>query len=646
MSIQRQSLTPREEEVLDLIARGKSNTEIASALGVSFPTAKTHVSNILEKLGLETREEAARWWDAHGSSREPSVFARWRRVVAPLAGLGAVRAASGFAALLLAVALGVAAFLVFDSRDGADPATSDAIPSPTPDPADCTATDGLALEPAFCVAWEPPATAPAGYTIWLSYAPDLKRDQYVYSAPGDATSFTFPADIAPPRNVPFDECKLVDEVAVRITADGRALNDPTAMVMSRRFQLTCAQFNADQTVSAVLAPPDLGTDEDLLGLPVQTLTLGSPTSWGGAAIYVVNGNCCEGPLTSISRFNEVPGEGIVETKLTGEPRTADGALTGYAIAPGGDRIAVGICTQGYCGPLNAAGADARASIYLSEDGGLSWTALAAFDHAVDVLSFTSDGGIAFADWGTQAARKEEYFVLKDGQIGPGSPPAPFDDSPTTRRVILPSGDTFKRTDDGFELVHEATGERLPLPFRDGHLRLVSSNPAQPGYQAFVTASSAGRFPSTVGIYYDDGTPRSVFSLSGSGGLDLEVVAPLFNEGFLAKKIPLGGISRNEFVLLDPAAGSVQPLEGPFSTTSINWLGLLRHGPFFTVRTDDGTCLNVRETPATSAPSLGCYADDVLLGRAMEALTGADGQPWEAVFTPDGRRGYAAAAFLR
>jgi DNA-binding NarL/FixJ family response regulator len=51
-------LTPREAEVLLWIAQGKSNPEIAVILGMAAPTAKKHVSNILEKLGCETRAAA------------------------------------------------------------------------------------------------------------------------------------------------------------------------------------------------------------------------------------------------------------------------------------------------------------------------------------------------------------------------------------------------------------------------------------------------------------------------------------------------------------------------------------------------------------------------------------------------------------
>lgn len=54
-----QSLTEREVDVLRLLAAGKANKEIASALTIGEKTVKTHVSNILMKLGVQSRTQAA-----------------------------------------------------------------------------------------------------------------------------------------------------------------------------------------------------------------------------------------------------------------------------------------------------------------------------------------------------------------------------------------------------------------------------------------------------------------------------------------------------------------------------------------------------------------------------------------------------------
>jgi DNA-binding NarL/FixJ family response regulator len=51
-------LSPREREVLSLIVQGRSNKEIANKLGITEATVKSHVSVILERLGVEDRTQA------------------------------------------------------------------------------------------------------------------------------------------------------------------------------------------------------------------------------------------------------------------------------------------------------------------------------------------------------------------------------------------------------------------------------------------------------------------------------------------------------------------------------------------------------------------------------------------------------------
>jgi DNA-binding NarL/FixJ family response regulator len=60
------ALTGRERQVLALIARGRSNREIAREFGVAEKTVKTHVSSVLAKLGVQDRTQAALYAVRHG----------------------------------------------------------------------------------------------------------------------------------------------------------------------------------------------------------------------------------------------------------------------------------------------------------------------------------------------------------------------------------------------------------------------------------------------------------------------------------------------------------------------------------------------------------------------------------------------------
>lgn len=60
------ALTPREQQVLRLLALGHTNQEIATTLGISVRTAETHRGNVFEKLGLASRADLVRYALDHG----------------------------------------------------------------------------------------------------------------------------------------------------------------------------------------------------------------------------------------------------------------------------------------------------------------------------------------------------------------------------------------------------------------------------------------------------------------------------------------------------------------------------------------------------------------------------------------------------
>ncbi len=83
--------TPRQREVLNLLTKGRTNREIAEELGISLDGAKWHVSEIITRLGVGSREEAAEYWRHQNGmcmrfTRMASVFSsgalKWTAAVA------------------------------------------------------------------------------------------------------------------------------------------------------------------------------------------------------------------------------------------------------------------------------------------------------------------------------------------------------------------------------------------------------------------------------------------------------------------------------------------------------------------------------------------------------------------------------------
>lgn len=115
-------VSPRQREILDLIERGDTNQEIADHFEMTLAGAKWHVSDLLSKLGLSSREEMAEFWAWHRSRRRG-----WPRalVAGPVLRLVAAAAVLAPAALLLGV-------WFWGNDDGSPPAGAAAPATPPP----------------------------------------------------------------------------------------------------------------------------------------------------------------------------------------------------------------------------------------------------------------------------------------------------------------------------------------------------------------------------------------------------------------------------------------------------------------------------------------------------------------------------------
>lgn len=132
------TLTPRQMEVMRLLVKGRTNGEIAHELGITLDGAKYHVTEILGRLSVTSREEAvSRWLEATGP---PSHLRRGLRIIA---GAAALKAGAAVVAAVAVTGLVAAVIRIDESPEPpADPtldgagatvrATSTPAPSATP----------------------------------------------------------------------------------------------------------------------------------------------------------------------------------------------------------------------------------------------------------------------------------------------------------------------------------------------------------------------------------------------------------------------------------------------------------------------------------------------------------------------------------
>ncbi len=528
--------TARQKQVLELIERGRSNTEIAEELGLSLAGAKWHVSEILSKLQADQREEAAEYW-----RRYNGLAPRFERIFRGIAtGGSALKWAGGSAAVLAAGAAAVAIVAIAINQSSDEPAASS---QPTAVP-----------------------TADAG-----------------------------------------------------------------------------VQTGATPTVSG----------DTVNGVPVQKLAIGSPGRGGSvfprdvALFYTQTCYACDGGFGDLRR-SYIDASGTVRTEdLFASLRAASGGdVVNWKAESSMATIAATVCTRGYCGGVAEPSDDAEQSLWHSSDGGVSWAKLR------DVAAYSwvggfVDGDVVLTTFDPNTEPKRRVWLASSG----ASLAAP-----------VPDGALYGEVKPGLGMLWSANRSQY---LRTDGTPLFPSNPVGGEYNVYGRWAPGRTYISWLPQQPRPGDPEPA-----------EYIGVVDDAGRLLAvyewPVPylriVGEVNATTIVVSGRLKAEPQPGDRMFAyeTAIVSLFGKvggmpilelsrgmtgnqnpfaqgLAIGPFARVNAG-GDCLNVRESASTSAASLACYVDGVLL-RDLGESREAGGATWLKVATPDGREGWASAEFL-
>jgi 3-phenylpropionate/trans-cinnamate dioxygenase ferredoxin subunit len=230
-------LTERQRRILALMAEGRTNAEIGDQLGITLDGAKYHVSEILNKLGVDSREEAAAWW-----RRERSPSTRVVRFVSRAAALPFLLKLGG-AAGIAAVVGGATVLAVAASGAGGSP-PEDGVPevatSSTPAPSTPTPTSTPTASGPTPSSTVPPAPSTPAAATAARQQPGTPTPA---PAPPTVTASPYPDTPTPPPSVtplPTPGPARVyreDIVCVTTPCIGAMLWDPVPGAVSYRVYL-------------------------------------------------------------------------------------------------------------------------------------------------------------------------------------------------------------------------------------------------------------------------------------------------------------------------------------------------------------------------------------------------------------------------
>lgn len=682
----RAKLTQRQREVFALVADGFSNREIADRLGISLDGAKWHVSELLGRLEVETREQLAELWPEY--RREP--LANWVRKLGLALGLGTGVIAAGVAVIFIALSL-----------RGDDPpvdSLATPVPSATVDPTVCPVDADICdfaarvervyhdgdlndlLSPKSSYYPETGVLRAAGNALngpleprviaigcpvdpavaKCSDAFSLVLTSYPESEQGPRENrvllgFLRDGDDLPivtiNRLVGGDDLFSNGGLTLDCQASGRLATDPC---QGTRFY---AYTTSPEVVKASTpAPAPTPSSDPLAGIEVVELHAGTQATIGYDTVVYYSEGCfqCGRPrIPNLYRAYRDASGTLITDDLFGSLLAKSG---GYPNSVAADwehgHLLVEVCATGYCGGEGDPSTDATVRLFRSRDGGVTFAEesaagfpiesyLVGFAHGEAIVSATEHRGVEYV---------QRYFLYPSNT--PLTPPpgigkaSPYPDH-DGRIGWLNYEPTTGYYDDAGKLL---------IPTAPGRL-LVFAPPLGDGWLAVWSPEDAGA-SETFGVYDETGSLVTAFSnplLTDLRGSQLPG-GPLVGNVSLGAPVDFGGNGGIDAckvtepiyaALVDPKSGAVHPiteLAGCGQFQRHQFVNAIVARPTVRVNTPDD-CLNLRAEPTTTAATLGCFADGVLLPRSTEGAPAA-APGWLQVLTPDRKSsGWVAEEFV-
>jgi photosystem II stability/assembly factor-like uncharacterized protein/DNA-binding CsgD family transcriptional regulator len=409
------TFTPRQREVLQLLVQGRTNSQIAEALGITLDGAKWHVREIITKLGVESREEAAEYWRAHNGLRLRFTRAiralvpasTWLKIFAGGVGIAAVSAVT--------IAL-VVAFQHSPGSSTAAAASTTASPTSTATDATHLATKPALAPPVIPTTVSTPAptpipmptnvqlSAPSGEVVWA-----LVGGEALFRSLDHGTTWT--------------EQKLPDAGTAPVSGPQFG-NDHDGWALGIGAPATQCEA---QFVDGLWRTNDAG----------ETWTKISPTGIGDR-------QCKDDPTFTdakhgfIAAWDPNSQPVIYRTSDAGDSWTASQPLPdplGQRTSPGGFALRPQNIAQRGDVLLLAAGGWQHTYVYRSDDGGATWFYAATVPNVTDVAQ------ISFVDTNHWLLTGGSLETTDAGQTWGAAPAAPSFAAPIAPQIIFADAQT-------------------------------------------------------------------------------------------------------------------------------------------------------------------------------------------------------------